>query len=984
MSGQKVVVTTFKNEAPYILEWVAFYKVLGFDHIVVFTNDCTDGTNNMLKRLEELGQVTFRINRVGPGGIHRSALRQANRLSVVKNADWLFVCDIDEFLNIHVGNHKIDDLIEATGSDVDAISIPWRLFSNSGRNVLRNELVIRQFTDAELPPVSGGATRRFVKTIFRPSNKFRRIGLHGPVLKQEFENDLVWSVPGGVRKSRQPMGGHVQPPFGYEFAQLNHYAVRSVESYLLKRHRGRANHMSDILDTGYWDRWNRGGEEDLSILRYLPELEEKLDEYRSDAHLARYHRKGFRWHKQKVGELKEMADYAKLKSKCEKRKTLVVPPKERPAIPARPATPLAECEAQTADAALPHIGSLWIGKTLSYVEQMCLLSFVRQGHPVTLFSYGPVDNVPGDVMVADAREIHDPASFFYSKFGTPVVQSDIFRLNLLHQTDMVWADADMFCLRPVLEDQGHVHGYFTSSSVCNALLRLPPESPALKAYLEYVSDHYPIPPWWNEEQRGEAEALKKKGKWKHATEQAHDVYGPPALTWFLNASGEIGHTSAKDVFYPVAFKELDLLLMNSGVEKTHFTENTRAVHLWARRLRWRLPQIGMEEGGFVHSALKDLEINPGVAPLEKEQKKDIWSPARLLPRTATVDEIVETCEVSLSEKDVRGLSAEPMDCAIRLAEDFLRKASADNLYGINDKRRRGRMRGIDHHGTNGQGAYRIANSILTYVREFRALPNLISPTLVPERLIVWKHFGQIQMPSPADRLTVHGFLPKSVRKLVVVPDRPWIAETPDLPGNGKVPEGDYLLKSSHGLDSVPVRFPLSDTQRKALTGLVDSGLTNAHGFWEGEWWNIYSPRRYFLERHVSGDSSGAAPTLWTFWTVNGKTVLVERGTQGSGAQDRPAFDRDLGAVSSKPEPAEGGKPGPRPGRYGDMLRIAESAGGKLDIARVDIVEVSDDLVLDGVAICPDPQSVKRLSGAATRILANAMAEAALFRFAVEA
>ena len=46
MAGEQVftVVSTMKNEGPYILEWVAHYKALGFDRIVVCTNDCEDTT----------------------------------------------------------------------------------------------------------------------------------------------------------------------------------------------------------------------------------------------------------------------------------------------------------------------------------------------------------------------------------------------------------------------------------------------------------------------------------------------------------------------------------------------------------------------------------------------------------------------------------------------------------------------------------------------------------------------------------------------------------------------------------------------------------------------------------------------------------------------------------------------------------------------------------------------------------------------------
>lgn len=41
-----------------------------------------------------------------------------------------------------------------------------------------------------------------------------------------------------------------------------------------------------------------------------------------------------------------------------------------------------------------EIGTLWIGGSLSWLEQLCLKSFVDAGQPITLFAYAPIPNVP--------------------------------------------------------------------------------------------------------------------------------------------------------------------------------------------------------------------------------------------------------------------------------------------------------------------------------------------------------------------------------------------------------------------------------------------------------------------------------------------------------------------------------------------------------------------------------------------------------------
>ena len=979
MAGDKVVITTFKNEAPYILEWVAHYKTLGFDKIIVFTNDCSDGTNRILRRLDQLGDVIFRINKVGPGGVHRSALRQARRMDVVKNAEWIFVCDIDEFLNIHVGNNKVDDLIDATGTDVDAIAIPWKLFSNNGRSILRNGLVTAQFTDAELPPVEGGATRRFVKTLFKQSEMIGRIGLHGPVLRKEFADRFIWAVPGGAHKSRESIAGHVSPPFGGEIAQLNHYAVRSVESYLLKRYRGRANHMSQTLDTEYWSRWNRGGSEDKTILRYLPEIKRRVADYKKDEVLSRLHRRAFRWHKNLVDELSSQEDYAALKKKCQKILTRIPPLRERPGIRAREATPMPRVMEHAKSSALPPIGSLWIGSALSYIEQMCLLSFVQQGHAVTLFTYGPVANVPRDIVVADAREIHDPATFLYSKFGTPVLQSDIFRLNMVRKTGMVWADADMFALKPVLADTGHVHGVFGGSSVCNAILKLPEKSPALSAYLAYCADPYPIPPWWDDARRIEAGELKRKGAWKHASDQSHDIYGPPALTHFLKESGEIEHSAAREVYYPVAFKELDLLIEPSDVETTHFMAETRAVHLWARRLRWRLPQLGLQDGSFIHSRLKELDLNPEAARLEHEKSPDPLAAARLLPRCATAKDIVETCEIPLNARQTRGLSEPNMDAAIREAEKVLREVREKNLYGLRSQPSEGRMRGIDHHGTGAQGAFRLANSIARYAHHHKALPDLIAPRNTTEKLIVWKHFGEIPVPPPADKLAAETFVPRDLRNLLRTPDRPWISDKPSLPRSGEIPDGVYYLKANHSHGAQRVIYPITDEIHEARCISAENGLAKPHGFWGSEWWYMHIPRKVFLERHLVEEDTTQEVADWKFWTIGGRVVLVQVDQNRFSGHIQLVHDRGLNFI---PEPlyfTPGDAGAPRPERYDDMVAIAEGIGRTLDFARVDLYDTPAGLVLGEITLCPMGGCRQIKSAKLDAILSDAWDGTALFK-----
>lgn len=76
--GQVTAVSMMKDEGPFVIEWIAHQITVGFTDIVVYTNDCSDGTDRMLMRLEELGLAHHRAN-VIPEGLRPSPRRSTTR-----------------------------------------------------------------------------------------------------------------------------------------------------------------------------------------------------------------------------------------------------------------------------------------------------------------------------------------------------------------------------------------------------------------------------------------------------------------------------------------------------------------------------------------------------------------------------------------------------------------------------------------------------------------------------------------------------------------------------------------------------------------------------------------------------------------------------------------------------------------------------------------------------------------------------------------
>ena len=313
--GHVTVVTCMKNEGPFILEWIAYHRAIGIDRFLVYSNDCTDGTDRMLDLLAARGLVEHRDNPYRTTGQRpqHAALIAAEHERIVRDADWLVAMDVDEFVNIHVGAGRIEDLFGAVG-DANMISMTWRLFGNADIADFRDVPVTQQFTtcapfNANKPHQSWG-----FKTLFRHEGVFRKLGVHRPKgLIPQLKDRIRW-----VNGSGQPMpeGAYrnawrsTSRTVGYDLVTLNHYAVRSAQSFLVKRDRGRVNHVDRDQGLLYWFRMNNNAETDRSIQTRLPAMEAELARLKADPEIAAAHEASVALHRQRIAELMAQEDYA--------------------------------------------------------------------------------------------------------------------------------------------------------------------------------------------------------------------------------------------------------------------------------------------------------------------------------------------------------------------------------------------------------------------------------------------------------------------------------------------------------------------------------------------------------------------------------------------------------------------------------------------------------------------------------------------------
>ena len=314
-------VTCVKNEGPFLLEWIAFNRLIGISDFLFYSNDCSDGTDTLLEALQDHGIVQHLPNPAEGRNYQMEALKDARKQDVIKGADWVWVADVDEFLNIHVGDHTIPDLIEACG-DPHAISVTFQFFANDDVEAFEDRPVIGQFLRSHNPDLWCGETAIEVKTLVRSDFPLKYFGAHRPFFKENLKSEQrpKWSdgsgrdVPHKFLVAANPRRIRKFPAKGArDFATLNHYALRSLESYLVKNDRGDVNRENRAFDDTYWRERNDPAWRDDSILRYLPDLEAEMAKLKKLKGINALHNKAVKLHKEKRDALLKQSAYQEMR-----------------------------------------------------------------------------------------------------------------------------------------------------------------------------------------------------------------------------------------------------------------------------------------------------------------------------------------------------------------------------------------------------------------------------------------------------------------------------------------------------------------------------------------------------------------------------------------------------------------------------------------------------------------------------------------------
>lgn len=236
----------FKDEAPYLKEWIEYHKYLGAEHFYLYNNDSTDDFLQVLEPYIEKGIVElidwkstkkhgiWKIEDVVFIPYQLGAYNECIKKRALGKAKWVAVIDIDEYIVPVEGKESFLTLLDQEAeSKTGSLLLPWRVFGTSSvydiqpHELLTEKLIQRTEDDH--------SWNRLFKSIHRPeaidfcivhiAKKLKRKYTTKTLQGDQFRIQHYWSGP---RKRLFEKRGFTSETVGKFEEEFNRIEDRSI------------------------------------------------------------------------------------------------------------------------------------------------------------------------------------------------------------------------------------------------------------------------------------------------------------------------------------------------------------------------------------------------------------------------------------------------------------------------------------------------------------------------------------------------------------------------------------------------------------------------------------------------------------------------------------------------------------------------------------------------------------------------------------
>jgi SAM-dependent methyltransferase len=278
------IATIFKNEAPYLREWIEFHRLIGVERFYLYDNGSDDGSRDVLEPYRRAGTVVITDWPQHPGQM--SAYTHCAH-TYADDAAWIAFIDVDEFFFAPDGQDLLVLLAEFDRPEIGGIAVNYADFGTSGHLTSPSSLVIESYlhrvgleTCIQLPhllraegldPADSASYHPMcahVSSVVRP----------GRVLSFPSPHHAEYH-PGihAVTENGDPTQGPLTERVSIRRLRMNHYWTKSMEECKRKCLRGRSDNGQTRAWPGEFLLRERAMRElDVEILRYLEPLRNAL------------------------------------------------------------------------------------------------------------------------------------------------------------------------------------------------------------------------------------------------------------------------------------------------------------------------------------------------------------------------------------------------------------------------------------------------------------------------------------------------------------------------------------------------------------------------------------------------------------------------------------------------------------------------------------------------------------------------------------
>lgn len=258
----------FKNEAPYLREWIEYHKIVGVDHFYLYNNNSNDDYLNIIREYIDEGTVTlFDWN-------EDRAQMKAYKHCMTNHSyetQWMGFIDIDEFV-VPIVKDSIAEVLSGF-SNRPAIIVYWKMFGSGGKIHREDGLVTERFTKCYEKLINSGKV--FWNTKYQFDEKSTRNSIF---------HHIMWCRLNGKELPSFNIFDEACFFFnGITFAkrvcpmQINHYYTKSFEEYMEKCKKGDVFFETNSHNYDAFMFVERlVSTADYSIIRFLSELKIRL------------------------------------------------------------------------------------------------------------------------------------------------------------------------------------------------------------------------------------------------------------------------------------------------------------------------------------------------------------------------------------------------------------------------------------------------------------------------------------------------------------------------------------------------------------------------------------------------------------------------------------------------------------------------------------------------------------------------------------